>query len=103
VGRPEILRHQATTSNLGWFLGRRGTVLHFVPDVTTKVRETVFDKGGKSIGAICGRWIYAQIPGVASRVRSDRCRHCCRLLGLREGQGTPLNAAAGGSPILASE
>jgi hypothetical protein len=46
--------------------------------------------GGEGV-VLCGlkkRW---GMPGLFSRLGAQRCKRCCRLLGLPEGYGCPAN------------
>ena len=41
--------------------------------------------------AVCGAKGWFSMPGVGSRLALQRCKHFCRLLGIPEGGGAPLN------------
>ncbi len=42
----------------------------------------------------CGRRGYLYIPGFATRLGAERCRHCCRKIGFPDGKGSPKNDRA---------
>lgn len=40
---------------------------------------------------VCGLGGDLAIPGIFSRLNLPRCKHCCRILGIPDGDGAPAN------------
>lgn len=57
--------------------------------------ENVADYSGSYIEAtgttLCGKSGALRVPGILSRMGLPRCKECCRLLGLPNGDGAPFN------------
>lgn len=71
-----------------WAYTEHGDRLHHV---STIERET--DYGQRSVEGVttCGIATTLFVPGLFSRMGMERCRPCCRKLGLPEGTGSPKN------------
>jgi len=88
-----------TTSNHGmwWLTTRSWERLHAVsPNQLDQDDEGRLDDlrvGEMPLTALCGAAITSW-PGVLSRLGMPRCEHCCRMLGIPPGHGTPGNEAA---------
>lgn len=46
--------------------------------------------GGVGV-TVCGLKGYLIMPGIFSRMGLPRCAHCCRIVGVPEGDGAPFN------------
>jgi len=46
--------------------------------------------GGLGV-TVCGRKGYLTMPGIFSRLGLKRCEHCCRIVGIPQGDGSPYN------------
>lgn len=65
-----------------------GDRLHRVSEIAWE------DEDGERYGhgtTVCGRRGHLRMPGIFSRMWLPRCVHCCRLLGIPEGDGAPYN------------
>ena len=90
-----------TVDNLGhWWLTTAASWnrLHAVPreavdpddeDALEQLRATEL-----TLTARCGVETVWAWPGIFSRLGRARCAHCCRVLGIPTGRGTPGNEAA---------
>lgn len=61
-----------------------------------RVSEIEWDEewGGKIRGrgrTVCGRSGLLLMPGFMSRLGLPRCRHCCRMMKIPDGDGNPYN------------
>lgn len=70
-----------------WLIFPNAKVLH-------RVRTILWDDADQIAGrgeTICGRKGHLAIPGIISRISKQRCRECCRKLGIVFGSGAPFN------------
>lgn len=68
-------------------VGRRGLLLHRVAKGSSGRSKTVFQHGV----AVCGLRGIMEMPGIFSRMGARRCKNCCRILGVPQGDGAPYN------------
>lgn len=66
-----------------WLVLPQWRVLHRVAQITWDDSDKIAGVGK----TVCGRSGLLQTPGVLSRLGLPRCRQCCRILGLRQGNG----------------
>lgn len=72
-----------------WVQGR-GNPLHRVLSYESLDRGWVQLHG---VQTVCGKAMKRTgMPGLPSRVGARRCRKCCRLLGIEQGNGAPFNS-----------
>lgn len=76
-----------------WMRTKTGDVLHYYSGIDYPWWEEYHDWEGNHniIRSYCGVLSLVTLPGILSRVSSTRCEHCCRMLGLENGKGTPFN------------
>lgn len=93
----------ALESKYVWLVSSTWMVLHYIPSIDD-------DKGATSgwewwdtywdppeehtVTSICGVVSDFQLPGFFSRMGAPRCKRCCRMLGIPEGNGAPSNETA---------
>lgn len=86
------LRHWWLTTAASW------NRLHAVPgDAVDPNDENALEllrANELTLTARCGVRAVMAWPGVFSRLGRARCGHCCRVLGIPSGNGTPGNEAA---------
>jgi len=86
------LGHWWLTTSKGW------NRLHAIPAEVIPMddEDAVEDlrSGGVTTTARCGVTTRYSWPGVFTRLGCDRCAHCCRVLGIPAGHGTPGNEKA---------
>jgi len=103
-------------SKYTWLVARSWNRLHYIPGIdddqgglsglafwktywdgwmydTETARELPPDRG--DLPAVCGIRAQWQLPGIFTRMGGDRCRHCCRKLGIAWGLGAPFNLQKG--------
>jgi hypothetical protein len=72
-----------------WVWVGSGERLHALADVDDDV-AVENDWGGPGVTA-CGRHGWLSIPGLFSRMGTDRCSNCCKAAGMPLGVGSPKN------------
>lgn len=72
-----------------WLVTPTWEVLHRVSGIKWEDDEFMTEGYGDTV---CGRHGWLMMPGTLSRMGLPRCKQCCRLLGIPEGDGIPLNA-----------
>jgi hypothetical protein len=40
---------------------------------------------------VCGLGGFLTMPGILGRLGAPRCKHCCRILSIPDGDGAPFN------------
>lgn len=80
-----------------WVQTCTGTVLHHA-ETFYEDPALFWEIGWVRGGTSCGIASNLNIPGLFSRMGAERCKHCCRILGLPNGTGSPKNDTAGIRP-----
>lgn len=70
-----------------WVVNASNRVLH-APRVWDDPEYMAYTEHGQTV---CGYRGWLNIPGVFSRLDVPRCRTCCRIVGMPEGEGSPKN------------
>ena len=68
--------------------GRGGKCLHHAAELHDPEN---WEQGGFMATTTCGRTLHMTLPGLLSRMGLPRCKRCCRLLGIKDGTGSPKN------------
>ena len=72
-----------------WVQTHTGLILHHVKSLVNPMK---FDEDRRGFGTTtCGVSARLNVPGIFSRMDADRCKRCCRTLGLPPGVGSPKN------------
>ena len=61
--------------------------LHRVSEIKWHGDERLSGRGV----TVCGQPYLLHVPGFMTRMNGPRCRACCRLLGIKQGNGAPWN------------
>lgn len=88
------MKDHGDRQHYGWLLTRTGT-LHYVPNVDAEVWQEWYEDGGTTwqpADAYCAGSVVVTLPGLMARMHAPRCKHCCKLLGIPAGKGTPNNS-----------
>lgn len=72
-----------------WLVLPTRGVLHRVSEIEWEDDDCKVHGQGVTV---CGRKGWLRVPGLFSRIGLPRCKDCCRLVGIPEGDGIPLNA-----------
>lgn len=70
-----------------WLVFDDWNVLHRVAKITWDTEDMIEGKGM----SVCEKEGWMQVPGIYSRMGTDRCPACCKALGVPEGKGNPFN------------
>lgn len=76
-----------------WYETKAGKFLHWAVIGNEYYAGIAMDWAvTEPIRLACGRTAsYLCIPGMMTRMGAERCKDCCRVLGLPEGKGSPKN------------
>lgn len=70
-----------------WQKQRGGPTLHRVAAITFADSDRISGQGATA----CGEFTGMSMPGTYSRMCAKRCRKCCLVAGVPEGEGAPFN------------
>jgi hypothetical protein len=85
--RPDPGVASRVTAEWDWVVNVSNRVLH-APRVWDDPDYSAQDAHGQTV---CGYRGWLNIPGLFSRAKLPRCRTCCRIAGMPEGDGSPKN------------
>lgn len=86
----EFTRDAMEYAEWDWVQTGTGVILHHVAEWLADPAG-VWEDWDASARTSCGRTSIVHIPGLFSRMGADRCRACCRVLGIEPGVGSPKN------------
>ena len=91
----EAMRTDALNNKLAWLVpSKTWNRLHYMPGVDSETWEHWWDNtdgDGHTLTAACGSTFVATLPGFMSRMGAPRCKRCCSVLGVPDGDGAPVN------------
>lgn len=87
-----------TKTKYQWMVANSWNRLHYVSDITDWDEE-FFELNDKQFETsnphrwktVCGLQVKLTAPGFISRLGLERCKNCCKLLGITAGNGCPAN------------
>lgn len=88
------MKEEVLKSQWSWFASTHGRVMHYLPGLRNayETYSHIAESGGRVRHAACGLRAKFHTLGAMDRIDGQRCKHCCKALGIRKGYGTPLNA-----------